>query len=52
MSSVVVTRIPYGEFVILTAASGAQWAEIEGILYVTDGVKTWEMREVQTVKDN
>jgi hypothetical protein len=42
----VVTTIRFSDFVILSQRS-LEWAEIEGVLYATDGVKTWELRQVE-----
>jgi hypothetical protein len=41
----IVTQIRFSDFVILSALP-LQWAEIEGVLYATDGSKTWELREI------
>lgn len=40
-----VTTIEFGDFVILSS-SKLDWADIEGVLYATDGTRTWELREV------
>lgn len=39
------TAINYAEFLIISRQL-LQFAEIENVLYVTDGTRTWEMKEV------
>lgn len=46
----VVTTIRFADFVILSPFP-LQWAEIEGVLYATDGERTWELRQVAADTD-
>lgn len=42
---IVQTAINFGNFLIMSREI-LQFAEIEEVLYVTDGTRTWEMKEV------
>lgn len=42
---IVQTAINYADFLIMSR-NVLQFAEIEQVLYVTDGTRTWEMKEV------
>ena len=42
----IATTIHFKDFVLFSPTK-LEWAEIEGILYVTDGTKTWELREIK-----
>ncbi len=39
------TAINYSEFLVISRHL-MQYSEIEGVLYVTDGTRTWQMQEV------
>lgn len=43
-----VTTIRFADLVILSNRA-LYWAEIEGVMYATDGERTWEVREVGAV---
>jgi hypothetical protein len=39
------TQIQFGDFLIVSTLP-MQHGEIEGVLYITDGLRTWQMQEV------
>ena len=47
---VVQTSINYSDFLIMSRLP-LEFAEIAQVLYVTDGVRTWEMREIQSASE-
>lgn len=39
------TTIRFSDFVIISPRP-LEWADVEGVLYATDGLKAWELKEI------